>query len=444
VVALDALSGAEIWHFRRPAPRDLSLCCGAPNRGVALLGRTVFVSTIDAYLVALDANTGEKQWEVKVADYRDGYSMTGAPLALADRVIVGVGGGEFGIRGFVAALDPKDGEFLWKFDTIPGPGEPGHDSWAGDSWKTGGAPTWVTGAYDAARNLLVWGTGNPGPDFRADLREGDNLYSNSVIALDAATGELRWHYQFTPRGEHDWDSNQQPILARIEWRGEERDVVLWANRNGFFYALDRDTGAFLFAEPFVTQSWNQGFDEQGRPRRAPGATPSESGTLVWPASRTATNWWPPSYDPARGLVFVPSTDAAGMYFRGSERTLVRAPGERFEGGSASGYVPTRPATAYVKAVEAATGRVRWQAVLESSSDDFMWTVGGVLSTDTGVAFAGYRDVLRAFDSDTGAELWRVNLGGRVRGSPVTYAIDGHQFVLVAAGHTVFAFDLQEP
>ncbi|MGC2518231.1 MAG: PQQ-dependent dehydrogenase, methanol/ethanol family [Burkholderiales bacterium] len=442
VVALDAKTGEVIWSYRRPVPDGLPICCGMPNRGVAVLGQTVFVATIDSFLVALDANTGKQRWIVKVADYRDGYTMTGAPLALGDRVVVGVAGGEFGIRGFLVAFDPTEGRQLWKFHTVPGPGEAGHDTWAGDAWKTGGAPTWTVGAYDPQEDVIYWGTGNPSPDFQAGARPGVNLFTNSVVAIEAKTGRLRWFYQFTPADEHDWDSNQQPILAEIDWQGRKRSVLLWANRNAFFYALDRKTGEFLFAKPFVKQTWNEGFDAKGRPRVSSSAKPSTSGTLVWPAIMAATNWWPPSYDESRQLVFVPCSDAAGIYFQSEQVKYKR--GERFEGSAASYYAQNLPSTAYVKAIDARTGNVRWQTVLESGSDNFVWTVGGVLSTKSGVVFAGYRDFFRAFDADTGKELWKVNLGARVRGSPISFLLDGRQYIAVAAGHSMFAFLVHRP
>lgn len=407
VVAIDAKTGDVLWTFRRAVPDDLRVCCSAPNRGVAVLGRTVFVATIDAHLLALDANTGKQLWMTKIADYRDGYSMTGAPLAFEDRVVVGVAGGEFGIRGFVAAFDAKDGRPLWKFNTVPGPGEPGNDTWEGASWKTGGAPTWTTGSYDPMLGLVFWGTGNPSPDYDASVRGGDNLYSNSVVALDAKTGQLRWFYQFSPHDDHDWDSNQQPILADIEWRGRSRSVVLWANRNAFFYALDRTNGEFLFAKPFVKQTWNEGFDDMGRPRVASSAKPTASGTLVWPATMTATNWWPPSYDQARQLVFVPTSDAAAIYFLEENAKYKR--GERFDAGTTTRIAPNQPATAYVKAIDAQTGDVRWQTTLATGSKDFVWNVSGILSLDSGVVFVGYKHLFRALDADTGKELWRINL-----------------------------------
>jgi alcohol dehydrogenase (cytochrome c) len=437
VVALDAKTGVVIWTFRRPVPDGLSLCCGMPNRGVAVLGQTVFVVTIDSFLVALDANTGKQRWIVKVADYRDGYTMTGAPLALGDRVVVGVAGGEFGVRGFLAAFDAAEGRLLWRFHTVPGPGEAGHDTWTGDAWMTGGAPTWTVGAYDAQEDIIFWGTGNPSPEFQASARPGDNLFTNRVVAIEAKTGRLRWYYQFTPADEHDWDSTQQPILADIEWLGRKRPVVLWANRNAFFYALDRRTGEFLFAKPFVKQTWNLGFDAKGRPRVAGSARPSASGVLVWPAIMAATNWWPPSYDASRQLVFVPCSDAAGIYFQSDEVKFKK--GEKFEGSVASYYARNLPATAYVKAIDAQSGDVRWQTALASGPDNFVWTVGGVLSTKSGLVFAGYRDIFHAFDADTGKVLWKVNLGGRVRGSPISFSVDGKQYIAVAAGHSMFVF-----
>jgi alcohol dehydrogenase (cytochrome c) len=442
VIALDAGTGETIWTYRRPVPDGLPLCCGMPNRGVAVLGRTVFVATIDSFLVALDANSGRERWAVKVADPGDGYSMTGAPLALGDRIVVGVAGGEFGIRGFLAAYDPTEGKLLWKFNTVPGPGELGHDTWTGDTWKTGGAPTWTVGAYDVQEDVIFWGTGNPSPEFQADARPGKNLFSNSVVALDAKTGRLRWFYQFTPADEHDWDSNQQPILGEITWQGRRRPVVLWANRNAFFYALDRRTGEFLFAKPFVKQTWNGGFDATGRPRVLGSARPSASGALVWPAIMAATNWWPPSYDASRQLVYVPCSDAAGVYFQSEDIKYKR--GQRFEGSAASNYAQNLPSTAYVKAIDALTGDVRWQTVLESGSENFVWAVGGVLSTKGGVVLAGYRDFFRAFDADTGRELWKVSLGARVRGSPISFSLGGRQYVAVSAGHSMFAFTLPKP
>lgn len=440
VVALDAQTGAKVWQFRRPLPSNLLLCCGSVNRGVAILGDKIFVATIDARLIALDANTGRLIWEAPVAENRDGYAMTGAPLAFKDRVLVGISGSDYGARGFVAAFSAADGRLLWKFHTVPGPGEAGHETWAGDSWRVGGAATWSTGAYDAQRDLVYWGAGNPAPAHHGGVRTGDNLYANSVVALDASSGKLRWHYQFTPADENDWDAVQQPVLARIPWQGEPRDVVLWANRNGFFYALDRESGKFLSAKAFVKQTWADGFDEKGRPIRRPASRPTSTGALVWPWVGGGTNWWPPSYDSERRLLFVPTVDGASIYFRDDDARFQR--GQLFMGGIANNAT-NHPTAVAIKAIAADTGEVRWQTPLAQGAVVHR-VVGGVLSTAGGLVFAGYRDEFFAFDSDTGKKLWQVRLGGDINAAPVSYAVDGHQFIAVMAGHALFTFSLPPP
>jgi len=262
VFAFDAKTGLQIWKYERKRKAKNPYESNPFNRGVAVLGNRVFVGTLDAALVALDARTGLPLWETQVADSMLGYSVTAAPLAVKDKVIVGVAGGEHGIRGFLDAYDAATGKRVWRFNTVAGPGEFGHDSWKGDSWKTGGSGTWLTGNFDPALNLVYWTTGNPGPDMDAEVRKGDNLFSCSVMALDADTGERKWHYQFTPGDDHDWDANQGIVLADLTIGGKARKALLQANRNGFFYALDRTNGEFLFAKPFVKQTWNRGFDKR--------------------------------------------------------------------------------------------------------------------------------------------------------------------------------------
>ncbi len=437
VVALDARTGRKVWQFRRAPPSNLLLCCGSVNRGVAILGDKIFVATIDARLIALDANTGRMIWETPVAENRDGYAMTGAPLALKDKVVVGISGSDHGARGFIAAFEASDGRLLWKFHTVPGPGEPGHDTWSGDSWKVGGAATWSTGAYDPKRDLIYWGAGNPAPAHHGGVRKGDNLFANSVVALDASSGKLRWHYQFTPADENDWDAVQQPVLARIPWQGEPRDVVLWANRNGFFYTLDRESGKFLSATAFVKQTWADGFDESGRPLRRPASRPTSTGALVWPWVGGGTNWWPPSYDSERRLLYVATVDGASIYFRDDNVRFER--GRLFMGGI-SNNATNQPTTVAIKAIAVDTGEVRWQAPLAQGAVVHR-VVGGVLSTATGLAFAGYRDEFFAFDSDTGEKVWQLRLGGEINAAPVSYAVDGQQFIAVMAGHSLFTFSL---
>ena len=438
VVAFDARTGQRAWRFRRPVPANLQLCCGAVNRGAAILGDTVFVATLDAYLVALDAATGRKKWETKVAEYRDGYSITGAPLAIHDRVVVGIAGSEYGTRGFVAAFSAADGRPLWKFNTVPGPGELGHETWAGESWKVGGAATWTTGAYDENLDLVFWGVGNPAPLYDGTVRAGDNLFSCSVIALEARTGKLRWHFQFTPHDEHDWDATQQPVLAQISWKGQRRAALVTANRNGFFYALDRQTGEFLFAKPFVKQTWAAELDSKGRPIARPEATPSRTGTLVWPWDGGGTNWWPPSYDGGRRLLYVPSVDAGAVYFR-QERTPFER-GKPFTGGLAK-PATNQPVTAAIKAIDAETGTIRWESRLAKGGANVRKAVGGVLSTAGDLVFVGYDEEFFALDADSGERLWSIRVGGRINAPPVSYAIDETQFVAVMAGNALYTFAL---
>jgi alcohol dehydrogenase (cytochrome c) len=439
VVALDATTGAKLWQYSRPLPKDVLLCCGSGNRGVALLGKSVFVATLDAHLVALDAATGEPRWETQVADVRDGYSMTAAPLAVGDRLIVGIAGGDYGARGFVAAFAAADGHRLWQRSTVPPPGEAGHESWAGDSWKTGGAGTWMTGAYDAALGLVYWGVGNAAPVYRNDTRAGDDLYASSVIAFEPTTGAIRWHYQFTPSDEHDWDAAQQPVLADVDWKGARVPALLTPNRNAFFYALDRRTGAFLFAKAFTKQTWNRGFDDQGRPDVDPTSRPSEAGTLVWPWAGGATNWQPPSFDAARGLVFAPVVEAGGIFFR--DKTGQQE-GQIFRGGAAQ-PAGSGVSTTAVEAIDAATGAARWTAKLDEGVGIHLG-VGGLLSTDGGLVFVGTNDELRALDADTGLALWRVRLGGTISAAPIAYSMKGEELIAIVAGKTLFAFSLPPP
>lgn len=438
VVALDALSGRTLWRFRRPIdPSRLPLCCGAFNRGVAVLGSRVFVATLDAALVALDAATGTRLWEVQVAQPDEGFSMTSAPLVINDQVVVGVAGGEFGTRGFVASFAAEDGKRTWQFDVIPPKGEAGNETWAGESWKTGGGSTWSTGAYDKKLDLIYWTTGNPWPPLDGSVRRGDNLYTNSVVALDRRTGKLKWHYQFTPSDVHDWDAAQQPILAEITWKGQPTPVLLLANRNAFYYVLDRRDGRFLSATPFVKQTWNKGFDAQGRPTRDPAADPSREGTLTWPWMHGGTNWWPPSYDAQRKLHFVPTVDAATLYLSVATQYT---PGKMTMGGTtrlASG----QPAVMAIKAIDPETSTVRWSTRLDRGDFHQFSRICGLLSTAGDIVFGGFEDRLVALDSDTGAVLWEFNPGGLTNAAPVTYQVQGRQYVSVIAGSALFAFAL---
>ena len=357
LTAVDARTGRVYWRYDHELPEDLRICCGRNNRGVAILGETLFMSTLDAHLVAIDARTGNVLWDVEVADYEAGYSKTAAPLIVKDKVVTGIAGGEFGIRGFIDAYDPVTGELEWRTYAIPGPGEPGNDSWSGDSWKTGGAATWITGSYDPDLNLIYWGTGNPGPDWNGDVRLGDNLYSDSALALNGDTGEIAWHFQFTPHDVHDYDSIQVPILADIEYQGSTRKVMMWANRNAFFYTIDRETGEFLEGEAYASQTWAQGLDPNGRPIRVPGMAPTYEGILVSPPIVGATNWYSPGYSQQTGLFYVTSFDGEQEFFKRDEDY---EEGERFTGGGGRYNQPMDAFHSSIRAINPATAEIEWE------------------------------------------------------------------------------------
>lgn len=435
VRALEARTGRELWAFPKAPPAGMRLCCGAVNRGVAAGAGRVYTATLDARLVALHAASGHLLWEVSFADPQAGYSSTGAPLAVRDMIIVGVAGGEFRTRGFLAAFDAATGARRWKFHTIPEPGQRGHETWSGETWRTGGVPTWMTGTFDPGLDLLFWGTGNPGPDYDSTVRPGDNLYSNSLLALDPDDGELVWHFQYTPGDDHDWDGVQVPVLA--EQQG--RRLVLIANRNGFFYALERETGRFLRATPFVHQTWALGIARNGRPLRRLEASPAAHGTLVYPGRLGGTNWWPPAYDPQSQTFFVLALERGGIFFR--QDASRPAPGGQFLAGRAL-HAPG-PYTLAVRALDAATGRRRWEHRFAPRSSEET-RAGGLLATAAGLVFAGDDTRLVALDSSSGESLWALDAGGPIHAPPITYESGGEQFVAVAAGHELVAFALGPP
>ena len=435
LTAVDARTGRVYWRYDHDLPEDLRICCGRNNRGVAILGETLFMSTLDAHLVAIDARTGNVLWDVEVADYEAGYSKTAAPLIVKDKVITGIAGGEFGIRGFIDAYDPATGELEWRTYAIPGPGEPGNDSWSGDSWKTGGAATWITGSYDPELNLIYWGTGNPGPDWNGDVRLGDNLYSDSALALDGDTGEIAWHFQFTPHDVHDYDAIQVPILADIEYQGSTRKVMMWANRNAFFYTIDRETGEFLEGEAYASQTWALGLDPNGRPIRVPGMAPTYEGILVSPPIVGATNWYSPSYSQQTGLFYVTSFDGEQEFFKRDEDY---EEGERFTGGGGRYNQPMDAFHSSIRAINPATAEIEWEFPIMPRSS------AGITTTAGGIVFTGSADgYFFALDAASGEELWHISLGARVHAAPMTYAIDGEQFVTIASGNVVYTFGLKE-
>ena len=432
VTALDPKNGRPIWSYVRPMPSNLRLIgFPATNRGVAILDDMVYVGSLDGVLVALDAQTGAVRWETKVADNGTGHSITMAPLAVKDKVIVGISGGEAGIRGFVDAYDGKTGKLAWRTHTVPAAGERGVETWAGESWKTGAGATWLTGSFDPELNLLYWGTGNPGPDWNGDVRKGDNLYTSSVLALDADTGAMKWHFQYTPHDVHDWDANQIQVLADLEINGRPRKTLVTANRNAFYYVLDRVTGEFLHAAPYAKQTWAKGIDPKGRPRVVEGTEPTPEGNLVYPSLQGSTNWPSPSFSPQTGLFYVPVREMGSYYYK---TDVDYEPGQPFTGGGERRKADE--AWGAVRALNAKTGAKVWDFRLPSPS----WS--GVLSTAGGLVFSGSNEGnFYALDATSGAPLWQFQVGGMVRSNPTTFLVEGRQHVSVAAGHAVFMFAL---
>jgi len=450
VVALDAKTGRIFWIYRYVVSTDVRPCCGSVNHGLAILGDTLFLATLDAHLVAIDAKAGRPLWNVKVATASAGYAMTLAPLVVKDKVIIGVAGGEFGIRGFVAAFNASTGSEAWRTYTVPGPGEPGHESWQGNSWEHGGGPVWLTGSYDPALNLTYWGTGNPGPDWNPAQRAGDNLYSDSVLALDADTGKLKWYFQFTPNDPYDYDAVQIPVLVDGMWNGAPRKLMMWANRNGFFYVLDRTNGQFLAGYPFIKLNWASGLDPKGRPI----PTPPPEGAPTFPGLQGGTNWYSPSYSPRTGLFYVSAWEDYASVFIREAQTFEE--GRRFVGGRPTSPIPgaqnvpgatKRPPInvwteaaghGAVIAIDPRTGEKKWKFPMTDTTDS------GLLTTASDLLFTGGREgYFQALDARTGALLWKTILGGPIVAGPMTYQADGKQFIAVAAGHSLFAFALRE-
>jgi alcohol dehydrogenase (cytochrome c) len=437
--AIDARTGRQIWKYKRELPPEgtLTACCGLVNRGFGMLGDKLFMVTLDAHLIALDMKTGAVVWDATMADYKQGYASTIAPLVVKDKVIVGIAGGEFGIRGFIDAYDAQTGKRAWRFYTIPGPGEPGNETWAGDSWQRGGAGVWVTGAFDPEQNLVFFGTGNPGPDYHSESRKGDNLHSDSLVAIDVDTGKLRWAYQFTPHDVHDWDATHVPIIADLTIGGQPRKTVMVANRNGFFYTLDRTTGKVIVAKPFVQTTWAKEIGADGRPVLLPGHMPDEKGSTTCPDIVGGTNFYPPSYDPQSKLFFVNAREVCGTYYAWKPDYV---PGERYTGGA--GQRPRGAeyrAFGAIRAIDPTTTERKWEFPLLTPATT------GLLSTASGLVFAGDAEGnLLALDSRNGKLLWRYQMGSNLHGtSPITYMLDGRQQLLVPAGATLTAWALPD-
>ena len=458
VVALDAATGRAFWIYRYTPAADRIVCCGANNRGLAILGNTLFMATLDAQLIAIDAKSGRKIWQTEVAVTKAGYSMTLAPLVVKDKVIVGVGGGEYGIRGFIAAYDANTGKEAWRFYTIPAPGEPGSETWERcpanttsfcdpEAWKHGGGSIWLTGSYDPQLNLTYWGVGNVGPDYNGAQRPGDNLYTDSVVALDADTGRLRWHYQFTPHDVYDYDSVQIAVLAD-NWANTGINVMLWANRNGNYYVLDRATGRFLLGKPFVKVNWMSEFNERGRPLQ----TPQAEGQPTYPGNQGGTNWYNPSYSPRTRMFYIPAWEDYASIFTGAAQQFKE--GNAFVGGSprSFGPVPNAPGLGRsaintwteaagrgaVLALDSATGEQKWKFQMTDVTDS------GILTTASDLLFTGGREgYFQALDARTGALLWKLNLGAAINSGPISYRVGNKQYVSIVSGLSLSVFALDE-
>ncbi len=429
LMALDAKTGEFLWRYDVQLPDDLRLCCGPANRGVAIGGDVVIMATLDAHLIAFDRMTGKVAWNTTVADYKDGYSATSAPLIVNGLVYTGLAGGEFGASGFVDAYDLKTGQRVWRINTVPKAGEPGVETWAGESWKSGGAPAWTTGTYDADTDTLFWTVGNPSPDWNGDSRAGDNLYSDSVLALDPKTGKMKWHFQFTPHDVWDYDGNTQLFLVDTVVDGKPVKAVAQPNRNGYFYLLDRTNGRFIRASQYVEQlTWSKGLDAKGRPTVDPTSLPQENPTArVCPSNLGGMNGsWTGAYDPAQGLVFAPSIEACQQYVKG---IAVYVKGIPFMGGMPN-PIDADAGKAYglLSAIDVNTGKVKWRY------HDPRPMMSGVVTTAGGVLFTSNQEgEALAIDQTTGEKLWSFRMGGGGRGQPIAYEIDGKPYVAVPSG-----------
>ena len=445
VYAIDGRSGRLIWNYHhvperltngRPNRGDAS---GHANRGAAVLGGKVYFTTPDDYLIALNASTGNLVWQSKIADVNDGYWSPAAPLAVNGKVIVGIAPSDWGLNGFLDAYDATTGTRLWRWDPIPKAGEPGSETWAGDSWKYGGGDTWLTGSYDPELNLLYWGIGNPSPDFNGDVRAGDNLYTECVVALDLDTGKLKWYFQFTPHDTMDWDAVEIPVLVDSSYDGKMRKLMVTADRNGFYYVLDRVTGKFLHGSPFAQHlNWASGLTPEGRPIRVTGIEPSLTGTKVCPSSIGATNWMSPTYDPQTNLFYFVALEGCGRATKNTEK--FRPGGYQYRAG---GDVLLRDKTwkVYVRALDLTTGKQVWEQERVGSSG----LGGGLLSTAGGLIFSGELEgELVALNATTGQPVWHFNTGQPINAQPITYSVNGTQYVSIVSRSDVFSFALFQP
>jgi PQQ-dependent dehydrogenase (methanol/ethanol family) len=431
VCALDSTTGREIWCWVKPRGDARAISGDAAKgaqRGAALLGDKVFFATDDAHLVALNRLTGALVWQIFLPTDKVGaYGSTAAPLVVGDMVVTGVAGGDSPLLGFVVAVKASTGEEVWRFRTIPRRGEKAAETWGGKAIEYGGGATWLTGSYDPQADTIYWPTGNPYPDTDGTDRGGDNLYTNCVVALDAKTGKLKWHFQFTPHDLWDWDATEPLVLVDANFKGTPRKLLLQANRNGYFYVLDRTTGEFLLGTPFVKRlTWSTGLNAMGRPQVNPAAKPTAGGTLVCPAVRGATNWYSTAYNPVTKLFYVMAVEDCNMY---------RAAGSWFVPYND----PANPPEKVLRALDIETGRIVWEVPQIGAPEA---NYSGVLSTAGGLLFYGESGgTFAAADAKTGKTLWHFPTGQAWKASPMTYSVNGKQYVSIAAGGNVMAFSL---
>jgi len=436
--ALDAGAGREIWHYQRPRTKGLvGNAAGGVNRGVGVAGDRVFMVTDHAHLIALNRFTGALLWETEMADWHQNYNATGAPLVVGNLVVTGTSGGDEGVRGFVAAFDQVTGTEVWRFWTVPRPGEPKAETWQGKGIEHPGAATWLTGTYDPGLDTVYWPTGNPSPDLIGDDRGGDNLYSDSIVALDARTGKLKWHFQFTPHDVWDYDAQETPALIDATWQNRPRKLLVQANRNGFFYVLDRTDGAFLLGKQYARNvTWAGGLTPQGRPMIVPNMEPSLEGKRVCPSLEGSSNWYATSFNPTTGLYYVQTNDKCGVFTR---TPMEWEAGKGFMGGSFK-QAPDEPAQRILRAIDIQTGRIVWELPETGAVDSW----GGTLSTAGGlVIFGEDSGALMAADAANGKPLWSFQTSQLWKASPMTYMFDNKQYVAVAAGSNIIAFGLAD-
>jgi alcohol dehydrogenase (cytochrome c) len=437
IYALDSRSGRLIWQYHHMLTRAPDR--EGPNRGVAIFEDKVYFNTTDSFLIALNAASGNVLWQEKIAEASEGYHSSVAPLVVKGKVIVGVIYGDRGLNGFLIAFDAKTGQRLWQFNSIPKPGEAGVETWPDDSWKHAGGATWLTGSYDPGLNVLYWAIGNPSPDFNGDVRQGDNLYTDSIVALDLDTGKMKWYFQFTPHDVMDWDGAEIPVLVDAPFEGKMRKLVVQADRNGFYYVLDRETGQFLHGNKLARQvNWAIGLNAQGRPILVPGVAPSLTGTKVCPSSTGATNWMSPTYSPQTGLFYFVALEGCGFATKNTE--AFRPGGFQYRAG---GDVLLKDDTwkVYVRALELTTGKLVWEQERIGSGS----LGGGLLSTAGGVIFSGeLNGEFVALNAKTGHPVWHFNTGQPINSQPMTYMVDGKQYVGLTTTSDIFSFTLFEP